>query len=48
VLTAATNSQPPEGEDQLGDFVLGKVLRILAGAKIIAATPPPGPPGSRD
>jgi len=49
VLTVATNSQPPEGEDQLGDLVLAKVLRILADAKIIAATAPPGaPPGGRD
>jgi D-alanyl-D-alanine carboxypeptidase len=46
VLTVATNSQPPAGEDQLGDFVLGRVLRILADAHIIAATPP-GAPGSR-
>ena len=49
VLTVATNSQPPEGEDQLGDFVIAKVLRILADARIIAATAPPGaPPGGRD
>jgi D-alanyl-D-alanine carboxypeptidase len=48
VLTAATNSQPPQGEDQLGDFVLRKVLRILSDARIIAAIAPPGPPGSRD
>jgi D-alanyl-D-alanine carboxypeptidase len=36
VMTVATNSQPPPGTDQLGDFVLGKVLRILADAAIIA------------
>jgi len=48
VLTVATNSQPPEGEDQLGDFVLRKVLRILTDARVIAATATPGPPGSRD
>jgi len=48
VLTVATNSQPPEGEDQLGDFVIAKVLRILADARIIAATALPGPPGSRN
>ena len=41
VLTVATNSQPPHGEDQLGDFVLGKVLRILLDAGIIVATPAP-------
>ena len=46
VLTVATNSQPPEGEDQLGDLVLSKVLRILADARMIAATPV-GAPGSR-
>jgi D-alanyl-D-alanine carboxypeptidase len=44
VLTVATNSQPPEGEDRLGDFVLAKVLRILADARIIAALAPLGPP----
>jgi D-alanyl-D-alanine carboxypeptidase len=44
VLTVATNSQPPQGEDQLGDLVLGKVLRILADARIIAALSPTGPP----
>jgi D-alanyl-D-alanine carboxypeptidase len=44
VLTVATNSQPPEGEDRLGDFVLARVLRILVDAKIIAATAPLGPP----
>ena len=44
VLTVATNSQPPQGEDQLGDFVLTKVLRILADARIIAALAPLGPP----
>jgi D-alanyl-D-alanine carboxypeptidase len=48
VLTVATNSQPPEGEDQLGDFVLRKVLRILTDARIIAATATPGRPGRRD
>jgi hypothetical protein len=48
VLTVATNSQPPEGEDQLGDFVLRRVLRILTDARVIAATATPGPPGSRD
>ena len=48
VLTVATNSQPPEGEDQLGDFVLAKVLRTLADARIIAAMAPAGPPGSRN
>ena len=48
VLTVATNSQPPEGEDQLGDFVLRKVLRILADARIIAAMATTRPPGSRD
>ena len=47
VLTVATNSQPPEGEDRLGDFVLAKVLRILVDAKIIAATAPLGPPPGR-
>jgi len=47
VLTVATNSQPPEGEDQLGDLVLAKVLRILADAKISAAIAPPGPPPDR-
>ena len=44
VLTVATNSQPPQGEDQLGDFVLTKVLRILADARIIAAAATPGRP----
>ena len=48
VLTVATNSQPPEGQDRLGDFVLGKVLRILAAAKIIAARPAPGAAGSQN
>ena len=48
VVTVATNSQPPEGEDQLGDFVLRKVLRILTDARIVAATATPGRPGSRD
>jgi D-alanyl-D-alanine carboxypeptidase len=49
VLTVATNSQPPEGQDRLGDFVLAKVLRVLADAKVIAALAPPGPaPGRRD
>jgi len=49
VLTVATNSQPPQGEDRLGDLVLGKVLRILADAKIIAALAPLGPaPRGRD
>jgi len=49
VLTVATNSQPPEGQDQLGDLVLAKVLRILADARIIAALAPPRPPpGRRD
>jgi len=49
VLTVATNSQPPQGQDQLGDLVLGKVLRILADARIIAALAPAGPPpGRRD
>jgi len=48
VLTVATNSQPPEGEDQLGDFVLAKVLRTLADARIIAAMAPAGPPGNRN
>jgi D-alanyl-D-alanine carboxypeptidase len=47
VLTVATNSQPPAGEDQLGDFVLRKVLRILTDARIIAATATPRSPGSR-
>jgi hypothetical protein len=36
------------GKDQLGDFVLGKVLRILAGARIIAAILPREPPDGRD
>ena len=44
VLTVATNSQPPEGQDQLGDLVLGRVLRILADARIIAALAPRGSP----
>jgi len=48
VLTVATNSQPPEGEDQLGDFVLAKVLRTLADTRIIAAMAPAGPPGNRN
>jgi D-alanyl-D-alanine carboxypeptidase len=48
VVTVATNSQPPQGEDQLGDFVLAKVLRILADAKMIAAIAPPPPPGGRN
>jgi len=52
VLTVATNSQPPRGEDQLGDRVLGKVLRILADGGIIAARSPTGParsaPGGRN
>jgi D-alanyl-D-alanine carboxypeptidase len=43
VLTVATNSQPPQGQDQLGDSVLGKVLHILADARIIAALAPPAP-----
>lgn len=47
VLTVATNSQPPEGQDQLGDFVLAKVLRILADARIIAAPAPLGPTAAR-
>ena len=48
VLTVATNSQPPEGEDQLGDFVLAKVLRTLADTRIIAAMAPAGPPANRN
>ena len=47
VLTVATNSQPPQGEDRLGDFVLGRVLRILSDARIIAPMTPHAPPGSR-
>ena len=43
VMTVATNSQPPVGTDQLGDFVLGKVLQILTDASIVAATPQTGP-----
>ena len=43
VMTVATNSQPPAGTDKLGDFVLGKVLRILADASIIAPIPQTGP-----
>ena len=43
VMTVATNSQPPPGTDQLGDFVLGKVLRILADAAIIAPMPKTAP-----
>jgi D-alanyl-D-alanine carboxypeptidase len=48
VITVATNSQPPQGEDQLGDFVLAKVLRILADAKMIAAIAPAAPSGGRN
>jgi D-alanyl-D-alanine carboxypeptidase len=48
VLTVATNSQPPQGEDRLGDFVLGRVLRILSDARIIAALAPHASPGSRN
>ena len=43
VMTVATNSQPPAGTDQLGEFVLGRVLRILAEASIIAPLPATGP-----
>ena len=42
VMTVATNSQPPAGTDRLGDLVLGKVLRILADASIIAPMPRTG------
>src|SRR5215469_12534268 len=48
VLTVATNSQPPAGTDQLGGFVLGKVLNILADAEILGATALPGQAGSRN
>ena len=44
VMTVATNSQPPQGEDRLGDFVLGRVLRILTDTGIIAAIARPGSP----
>jgi D-alanyl-D-alanine carboxypeptidase len=44
VMTVTTNSQPPEGEDQLGDQILGGVFKTLADAKIINTPPPPGPP----
>ena len=43
VMTVATNSQPPAGTDELGNFVLGKVLRILTDASIIAPVPATGP-----
>jgi len=48
VMTVATNTQPPEGQDQLAPFVFGKVLHILGAAGIISpsAIPPPGPPQS--
>jgi D-alanyl-D-alanine carboxypeptidase len=52
VLTVATNSQPPQGQDQLGDLVLGKVVGILTDARIIGApspgAPPPSAPGARN
>jgi D-alanyl-D-alanine carboxypeptidase len=44
VMTVSANSQPPEGEDQLGNQVLGRVFAILADAKLINTPPPPGPP----
>jgi D-alanyl-D-alanine carboxypeptidase len=47
VLTVATNSQPPQGEDRLGDLVLGRVLGILTDHEIIAAPAPAGPPAGR-
>jgi D-alanyl-D-alanine carboxypeptidase len=53
VITAATNSQPPEGQDRLGDQVLGGVFGILVNAGLIRPAPPAGapnlpPPGDPD
>jgi D-alanyl-D-alanine carboxypeptidase len=44
VMTVATNSQPPAGEDELGAFVLGNVWKILTDAGVIPAQPPVGAP----
>jgi D-alanyl-D-alanine carboxypeptidase len=49
VMTTSTNSQPPEGEDQLGSQVLLGAFDVLAKAGMLTPTPPVGPatlPGS--
>ena len=52
VMTVATNSQPPAGTDQLGAFVLGRVLKILVAGKVILPMAPKEaprtPPGGRN
>jgi len=44
VITTATNSQPAEGEDRLGDLVVGQVFDLLVKARVIKAATPPEPP----
>jgi D-alanyl-D-alanine carboxypeptidase len=43
VITASTNSQPPEGENQLGNQVVAGAFGILVKAGMIGPAPPPGP-----
>ena len=43
VITASTNSQPPEGENRLGDQVVAGAFGVLVKAGMIGPTPPPGP-----
>lgn len=42
VITASTNSQPPEGENRLGDQVVAGTFGVLVKAGMIGPTPPPG------
>jgi D-alanyl-D-alanine carboxypeptidase len=44
VITAATNSQPPHGQDKLPDQVVGGAFTVLAKAAMIKPVPPSGPP----
>ena len=37
LMTTATNSQPPDGEDKLAPFVLTRVFQILSDAKMLQA-----------
>jgi D-alanyl-D-alanine carboxypeptidase len=43
VITAATNSQPPEGENRLGDQVVAGAFDVLVRAGMIKPAPPQGP-----
>jgi D-alanyl-D-alanine carboxypeptidase len=43
VITVSTNSQPPEGENRLGDRLVAGAFDVLVKAGMIKPAPPPGP-----